>query len=80
MATKHDLRDWTIEALKSLGGSGSVVETCRLIWQVHEPDLRASGDLFYTWQYDVRWAAQTLRDEGVLVSAGRERRAPWTLA
>ncbi|SDW39046.1 hypothetical protein SAMN05444006_10397 [Allgaiera indica] len=30
-----------------------------------------SGDLFYTWQYDMRWAAQNLRGAGKLVLSGR---------
>jgi len=61
MATKYDLQRWVEEALTSLGGSGTVVEVAREIWLRHEPDLRSSGDLFYTWQYDMRWAAQALR-------------------
>ena len=64
MPTKHDLRDWVEDALKSLGGRGTVVDVARVIWRDHEAELRASGDLFYTWQYDMRWAAQTLRDTG----------------
>lgn len=74
MATKYDLQPWVEEALRALGGSGTVVEVARLIWQRHEADLRSSGDLFYTWQYDMRWAAQTLRDTGrARLSAGRRR-------
>jgi hypothetical protein len=64
MATKDDLRLWVEEALTALGGSGTVVEVAEAIWSRHEPDLRSSGDLFYTWQYDMRWAAQALRDTG----------------
>jgi len=79
VATKQDLRNWVIEALVHLDGAGSVVEVSRQVWEEHETDLRASGDLFYTWQYDLRWAAQTLRDEGRLASlAGRRGR--WSLA
>lgn len=79
MTTKNDLRTWILEALQELGGSGTVVEVCKVIWQRHEPDLRNSGDLFVSWQYDVRWAAQTLRDDGTLAPAGRGR-TPWKLA
>lgn len=80
MVDKSVLRDWTVEALEQLGGSGTVVDVCRVIWQRHEPDLRAAGDLFYTWQYDVRWAAQNLRDEGTLEPALGSRRGPWVLS
>lgn len=79
MATKQDLADWIIDALRARGGSASVVEVCREIWQRHDSELRSSGDLFYTWQYDVRWEAQKLRDSGRLSSAAGRRGAPWSL-
>ena len=78
MATKWDLRDWIVEALRRNGGSASVVEVCRDVWQVHEHDLRASGDLFYTWQYDIRWVAQEMRNSGQLGRA-EKRNGPWRL-
>ena len=79
MAHKRDLRAWVVEALRSLGGRGSVLEVSRVVWQLHETELRQSGDLFYTWQYDVRWAAQGLRESGYLKAVETDRRAPWTL-
>ena len=78
--SKSDLMDWVVESLESLGGSGQVVDVSREIWQRHEADLRGSGDLFYTWQYDIRWAAQKLRDAGTLVAVHGDRRGTWTLA
>ena len=80
MASKEDLKKWVVDALLALGGSAKIVDVCKHIWQHHENDLRASGDLFYTWQYDVRWAAQSLRDAGTLKTAKDSRGAPWTLA
>jgi len=80
MSGKEDLRDWIVAALEELGGSGSVVEVSRRIWDGHEQDLRAAGDLFFTWQYDLRWAAQTLRDAGVLVRLDGDRSGVWTLS
>jgi hypothetical protein len=70
MATKYDLEQWVEDALRSLGGSAMLADVAREIWNRHEAELRASGDLFYTWQYDMRWAAQRLRD------AGRSRLGP----
>lgn len=55
---------WVVEALLELGGRGSIVDVCERIWLRHESDLRRLGDCFYTWQYDVRWAAWTLRQQG----------------
>jgi hypothetical protein len=66
MASKTDLTNWVQDALVGLDGHASIVDVCRHIWQVHEPDLRLSGDLFYTWQYDVRWAAYELREAGLM--------------
>jgi len=80
MASRHDLQDWVIEALQALGGRGKVVDVCKHIWKHREAELRASGDLFYTWQYDVRWAAQKLRDGGKLRPALGDRATPWQLA
>lgn len=77
---RHALRGWVLEALRQLGGSGSIVQVCQRVWQMHENDLRASGDLFYTWQYDIRWAAQYLRNGGFLKPVNGDRRSLWELA
>ncbi|GAA3530761.1 hypothetical protein GCM10022234_29960 [Aeromicrobium panaciterrae] len=79
MSAKNRLRIWVVEALDALGGSAHLVEVSRTIWEQHEADLRASGNLFFTWQYDVRWAAQTLRDKGVLTSMAGDRSGVWSL-
>ena len=80
MADRQILRAWVVESLRALHGSGTIVEVCRHVWQVHEHELRSSGDLFFTWQYDIRWAAQHLRNNGYLHSVEGDRRAPWELA
>ena len=79
MATKYDLEEWVIEVLRRHGGSAYLVDICRWIWTEHEGDLRASGDLLYTWQYDVRWAAHRLRRRGELRAATESRRGVWEL-
>lgn len=80
MPGKKDLQAWVMEAIESLGGGGTVVEVSREVWRRHEEDLRDAGDLFYTWQYDIRWAAQALRDEGKLMAAEQAPRGIWALA
>jgi hypothetical protein len=80
MARSEILESWIIEALKAMGSSATVVEVCEQVWRSHEQDLRASGDLFFTWQYDIRWAAQTLRHRGTLRSVQGRRNQPWKLA
>ncbi|MDG9930436.1 MULTISPECIES: hypothetical protein [unclassified Pseudomonas] len=80
MATKHDLTDWVIAALGRLGGSASLVEVAHDLWKHHESDLRSSGDLFYTWQYDMRWSANVLRRKGVMKAAEASPHGVWQLA
>ncbi|PRZ08591.1 hypothetical protein BCE75_101289 [Isoptericola sp. CG 20/1183] len=79
MADKHILREWVLEALEELNGRGTVVEVSQVVWRRHESDLRAAGSLFYTWQYDIRWAAQQLRNEGLLRKTAPRSRDPWSL-
>lgn len=79
MANKHDLLDWLHEALKSLGGKGRIAELCKYIWENHEKELRQSGDLFYTWQYDIRWAAHQLRKSKKMKPQASSLKGIWEL-
>lgn len=78
VASKVDLKRWILEAIELKGGSATVTEVAKDIWEHHEAELRASGDLFFTWQYDMRWAAQSLRGEGKLAPSPRGTRG-WSL-
>lgn len=80
MAERNDLKIWVVEALRQLGGAGSIVQVCQRVWQMHEIELRASGHLFFTWQYDIRWAAQYLRNVGLLDAVDNSRTKDWTLS
>ncbi|SNC61200.1 hypothetical protein SAMN05445756_0433 [Kytococcus aerolatus] len=71
MATQTDLKPWILDALTALGGQAHWVDVAKHIWGAHEDELRASGDLFYTWQYKLGWAAKQLVDEGRLEKPGR---------
>lgn len=79
VADRSDLQNWIVEALRSKGDRASVTEVCKAVWQLHEPDLRASGDLFFTWQYDIRWAAHVLRRRGLLRPASESPNGIWEL-
>lgn len=79
MATRQDLKSWVYEALAEHGGEAKIVGVARHIWGRHEADLRASGDLFYTWQYDMRWSAKRLRDEGKVAAPDATPRGTWAL-
>ena len=80
MASKYDLEDWITECLTARGGRASLLNICWWIWKEREKDLRGSGDLFVTWQYDVRWAATRLRKTGKLRQAHESPRGIWELA
>lgn len=79
MATKADVRDWVEEELRALGGHSRIVPISRAIWSKHEAEIVASGDLFYTWQYDMRWGAHSLRKGGKMISAQISPRGVWEL-
>lgn len=80
MATRADLQQWVVDAVTVHGGSATALEVARHIWQHHEDDLRGSGDLFFTWQYDMRWEAQKLRHSGQLAAKDGQRTGTWDLA
>jgi len=79
MAHRKDLRKWLTEALEANNGSASIVEICKYVWEKYENELRRSGDLFYTWQYDIRWAATQLRKEGIIRAADLSPKGIWEL-
>jgi len=79
MASKDDLVDWLVDALKALGGKGTIVQLCKYVWENHKTDLRASGNLFYTWQYDIRWAATKLRKNKIMKAATAFSKGVWEL-
>jgi hypothetical protein len=79
MATKSDLKDWIVEALSVHGGSARIPEVAKHVWENHKAELAKSADLFYTWQYDIRWAADQFRVEHRLQPKPRGDRGPWRL-
>lgn len=80
MAKRVDLQDWVLSALRANGGSASIVQVAEYIWAHHEKELRASGELFFTWQYDMRWACTRLRERKIVLAAEVSKRGEWRLA
>jgi hypothetical protein len=70
---------WVRDALFALGGSATIVDVAKEIWTAHEGDLREMSDSFYTWQYDMRWAAWKLRSQGEIKPANESPRGYWEL-
>jgi hypothetical protein len=74
------MTEWVVEALQQLGGRGTILDISRRVWDRHEPDIRAAGDLLYEWQYELRWAGDILRRDGVLRPTDDVPRGIWELA
>ena len=79
MAKKEDLTTWVHQALRELGGEAHHVEVAKWVWNNREDELRKSGDLFFTWQYDLRWAAFKLRQRDILVPDDGRGAGIWKL-
>jgi hypothetical protein len=80
MAKKQDLRYWVEESLIALGGQGRIADVGRHIWSIYARELRKSGDLFFTWQYDMRWAADQLRRDQTMRAASMSPKGMWQLS
>ncbi|QFT82541.1 hypothetical protein FIU89_18085 [Roseovarius sp. THAF27] len=76
MALRDDLVPIVRDGLKALGGSATIKELAKHIYIHHEKALKASGDDYYIWQYEMRWAAQQLVDRGELT---KKPRGTWRL-
>ena len=57
----------------------TIVNISKCIWKQYKHRLLVSGDLFYTWQYDFRWAATDLRKRGIMKSTADSQRGFWEL-
>ena len=80
MLDRETLMEWVIEAIKANGGQATIVEVCKHVWHSHKDEIEQSGDGFYTWQYDIRWAGQKLRNEGILKPPSFSPKGIWVLA
>jgi hypothetical protein len=76
---KAELVNWVHSALVERGGQATIVQIAKHIWENHEAELRGAGNLFYTWQYDMRWAATELRKRGKIVPYQSSNRGIWQL-
>lgn len=61
--TRNDLPDLLYQLIKELGGKADMMTIFKKFWSEYETELRNSGDIFYTWNYDIRWAATKLRHQ-----------------
>ena len=74
------MKGWVQEALHELGGSAPIIAICKSVWGRHQKEIEETDDLFYQWQYEIRWAGDLLRREGIIRSAKSSPRGVWELA
>ncbi|WP_067441894.1 hypothetical protein [Nocardioides jensenii] len=70
------LTSWIVEALGVSGRTASPLLVAKGVWARHEEDLRSTGDLLFTWQVDLRAAAEAMVADGRLTVEPDGR---WTL-
>lgn len=75
--TRNHLRLWVVEALRDLNGKAWLLDVADHIWTKHEDDLKKDRKLLLKWQYEMRWAATSLRQGGYMVF--NDRNEPWEL-
>lgn len=66
---RKDMPDILYDIIKQMGGKAKMMDIFKIFWQEYEDELKKSGDLFYTWNYDIRWAATKLRKENRMKQA-----------
>lgn len=76
---RYDLPDILYNSIKEMGGQTNIIEVCKYVWQHYQQELFNSGDLFYTWQYDIRWAATELRKTKRMKAAEQSPRGIWEI-
>lgn len=76
---KQELPKLLHKILIEMGGQGEIVSISKLFWDKYEKELRESFNLFYTWQYDIRWAATKLRKMKIMVPANISPKGFWEL-
>jgi ABC-type lipoprotein export system ATPase subunit/predicted nucleic acid-binding Zn-ribbon protein len=74
------MKDWVVEALNGLGGRGTILDISKHVWETHEDDIRAAGDLVNEWQYELRWSGDLLRKSGLIKSSRSKNKGIWELA
>lgn len=77
--TRYDLPDILYASVKAMGGQTNIIDVCKYVWEHYQTDLENSGELFYSWQYDIRWAATELRKIGRMKAAEISPRGIWEI-
>jgi hypothetical protein len=76
---REDLIPIVEKALQSHGGKARAVDVAKYVWKNHRADLQKSGNLFFTWQFATRWAANSLRKNGRMKPEDVNQKGIWEL-
>ncbi|MEG1070867.1 MAG: hypothetical protein RSE01_03480 [Akkermansia sp.] len=68
---RSDLPNILYDIIKSLNGKATMMDVFKCFWNKYGNQLTINDDLFYTWNYDIRWAATKLRKEDRMKPASR---------
>lgn len=74
------MTEWVAEAIRAHGGSATILDIARHVWDNREADIREVPNLLYEWQYELRWAGNLVRRDGVIRPADTSPRGVWELA
>lgn len=61
--TRKDLPNILYQIIYELGGSAEMIDIFKSFWSKYKNVLKETDDIFYTWNYDMRWAATQLRKD-----------------
>ena len=64
---RNGIAELVTKALENLGGSAHIHDVSKELWSLlKKRGITEKDDIFYTWQYDMRWASHKLRNSGNL--------------
>lgn len=66
---REDLPDILHGILKEFGRKASMMDVFKYFWKKYKNELKETDDIFYTWNYDIRWAATELRKRRIMKPA-----------
>jgi hypothetical protein len=76
---KEELPELLYLLLIEMGGKAKLIDIFKAFYSKYESQLKKSGDLYYTWNYEIRWAATKLRKENRMVNAKEQKKGIWEI-
>lgn len=80
MSNRNDVQDWVVAALMSHAGKASLIDVAEYVWINYRSEIERARNLLYTWQYEVRWAASSLRKRGIMKPNSASPKGVWELS